>query len=62
MREQASTSAGELPAGLFAEQEAPWQVTLRGHVTAALAAIPGGDRHAPLARKLTEVLASAGGL
>jgi hypothetical protein len=58
-REQMSTSTGELPDGLFAEQEVPWQVTLRGHLTAALAAIPPGDEHAPLARKLTEVLASA---
>jgi ParB-like chromosome segregation protein Spo0J len=58
-REQTSTSTGELPDGLFAEQEAPWQVTVRGHVTAALAAIPRGDQHAPLARKLTELLAFA---
>ena len=59
IREQTSTSTGELPDGLFADQESPWQVTLRGHLTAALAAIPRGDQHAPLARKLTEVLASA---
>ena len=42
-REQTSTSAGELPDGLFAQQEAPWQVTVRGHLNAALAAIPRGD-------------------
>jgi ParB-like chromosome segregation protein Spo0J len=59
MREQTRTHASELPDGLFAEQEAPWQVTLRGHLTAALAAIPPGDQHAPAARKLTELLASA---
>ena len=59
IHEQTSTSTGELPDGLFADQESPWQVTLRGHLTAALAAIPRGDQHAPLARKLTEVLASA---
>ncbi len=59
IRDQTSASAGELPDGLFAEQQAPWQVTVRGHLTAALAAIPRGDHHAPLARKLTEVLTSA---
>lgn len=59
VRDQTSTSSGELPDGLFAEQEVSWQVTLRGHLVAALAAIPRGDQHEPLARKLRESLASA---
>jgi hypothetical protein len=62
VRDRATTSAGELPDGLFAEQEAPWQVTLRGHLAAALAAIPPGEHHAALAHQLTEVLTSAGKL
>jgi len=57
VRDQTRRSAGELPDGLFAEQEVPWQVSVRGHLGAALAAIPPGEDHATWARQLTEMLA-----
>jgi ParB-like chromosome segregation protein Spo0J len=58
-REQTSTAGAELPDGLFKDHELPWRATVRGHLTAALAAIPPSQRHAPLARTLAELLASA---
>ncbi|HET6870146.1 MAG TPA: hypothetical protein VFH80_29810, partial [Solirubrobacteraceae bacterium] len=44
-RGRSAAATGELPGGLFAEPEVVWQVTVRGHLIAALRAIPpdGGD-------------------
>jgi hypothetical protein len=38
--ERAATAASELPGGRFEEQSVAWQVTVRGHLAAALRAIP----------------------
>jgi hypothetical protein len=58
-REQTSAATGELPDGLFEEQEAAWQVTVWGHLTAALRAIPGGEEHESLTQLVREALAAA---
>jgi ParB family transcriptional regulator, chromosome partitioning protein len=39
-RGRTAEATGELPGGLFAESEVVWQATVRGHLTAALFAIP----------------------
>ncbi|MBV9337042.1 MAG: hypothetical protein JO243_14240 [Solirubrobacterales bacterium] len=39
-RERTARAIAELPLGLFEEHDMTWQVTVRGHVTAALCAIP----------------------
>jgi ParB-like chromosome segregation protein Spo0J len=39
-RGRTAAATGELPAGLFVESEVVWQVTVRGHLTAAIRAIP----------------------
>jgi ParB-like chromosome segregation protein Spo0J len=58
-REQTSAVTAELPDGLFTEREIAWQATVRGHLTAALAAIPPGEQQAPLAGMIGEALARA---
>jgi ParB-like chromosome segregation protein Spo0J len=55
-RERAETATAELPDGLFVDREAPWQVTVRGHVQAALGAIPADHREGALAAALTGAL------
>jgi ParB-like chromosome segregation protein Spo0J len=39
-RGRSAEATGELPGVLFVESEVVWQVTVRGHLTAALSAIP----------------------
>jgi ParB-like chromosome segregation protein Spo0J len=39
-RGRTAAATGELPGGLFAESEVVWPVTVRGHLVAALSAIP----------------------
>jgi hypothetical protein len=39
-REHKSTATSEMRGGLFEEQSVAWQVTVRGHLTAALRATP----------------------
>jgi hypothetical protein len=56
VRDQTSTNARELPDGLFADQGVPWQVTVRGHLTAALAVIPAGTGRNPLRVAIAEAL------
>lgn len=58
-REQASAATDDLPNGLFADHDVGWQATVRGHLVAALSAIPGGEQHAQLKRVLTDALARA---
>jgi ParB-like chromosome segregation protein Spo0J len=54
-RERTSQAALDLPDGLFAEHATPWQLTMRGHLQAALDAIPAGERH----RAIAEAIAKA---
>jgi ParB-like chromosome segregation protein Spo0J len=58
-RAHANAASAELPDGLFAEQGAFWQTTVRGHLASALAAIPPGEPHAALRDKITGALATA---
>jgi len=55
-RERATAAVGRLPAGLFDDRETPWQVTVRGHLKAALGAIPEPDRDGSLAATLADAL------
>jgi hypothetical protein len=55
-RERTETGTAELPDGLFVDRETPWQVTARGHVQSALAAIPADHREGALAAALTGAL------
>lgn len=52
-REQTSAASQSLPDELFAERDCAWQTTVRGHLTAAIAAVPPGDQHEPLLQALT---------
>jgi hypothetical protein len=52
-REQASTASHSLPDELFADHATAWQTTVRGHLVAAIAAVPPGDEREPLLRALT---------
>lgn len=49
-RGRTADATGELPGGLFVEPEVVWQVTVRGHLTAALRAIPSHGGHNELQR------------
>jgi ParB-like chromosome segregation protein Spo0J len=49
-RGRTAAATGELPSGLFAESEVVWQVTVRGHLIAALRAIPRDGVHDELER------------
>ncbi len=54
-RQQRAQASAELPGELFSEREVPWQVTVRGHLIAALQALPSTQR--PLAARLEGALA-----
>jgi ParB-like chromosome segregation protein Spo0J len=56
-RDRTAAATGELPGGLFAEPEIAWQVTVRGHLTAALCAIPVEGGHDELGRATRDALA-----
>ena len=58
-RAQTSTVAADLPDGLFEDHDIAWQTTVRGHLVAALQAIPHGEQHAPLVNIVAEALAKA---
>jgi ParB-like chromosome segregation protein Spo0J len=49
-------ATGELPAGLFAEPDVVWQVTARGHLIAALSAIPVDGGYDELGRATSAAL------
>jgi hypothetical protein len=56
-RDRTAAATGELPGGLFAESEIAWQVTVRGHLTAALCAIPVDGGYDELQRATRDALA-----
>jgi len=56
-RSRTAAATGELPGGLFAEAEVAWQVTVRGHLTAALRAIPVEGGYGELGRVTRDALA-----
>jgi ParB-like chromosome segregation protein Spo0J len=56
-RGRTAAATGELPGGLFGESEIAWQVTVRGHLTAALRAIPVEGGHDELERATCDALA-----
>lgn len=58
-RDQTSAATAELPDGLFEDHEVGWQTTVRGHLAAALVAIPRSEQHAPLANIVADALAKA---
>ncbi len=58
-RQQRAHASAELPGELFSEREVPWPVIVRGHLVAALEAIPAEERDGPLAEILATVLAQA---
>jgi ParB-like chromosome segregation protein Spo0J len=51
--ERASTASHSLPDELFADHATAWQTTVRGHLAAAIAAVPLADEREPLLRALT---------
>jgi len=56
-RGQAQASGEQLPDALFADHAAAWQTTVRGHLEAALQALPAGAQDSPLAHALAEATA-----
>ena len=54
-RTQTRAAADALPGGLFAERELSWQVTVAGHLEAAVRVLPDGE-DAELARDLAGLL------
>jgi hypothetical protein len=61
-RERTAAASSELPADLFEEHEIPWQVTVRGHLTAALCAIPAGGGGDALHCAIDDALAMLDGM
>jgi hypothetical protein len=57
-RERTAAATSELPDGLFEEQEITWQVTVRGHLTAALRAIGLDGSDNALQRAIGDALAA----
>lgn len=58
-REQTSAATNDLPEGLFEDHDVAWQATVRGHLSAALAAIPPGEQPGRLAGIVADALAAA---
>jgi hypothetical protein len=56
-RVQPQASGEELPDVLFAGRGAAWQTTVRGHLEAAIQALPAATQDSPLARALAEAVA-----
>jgi hypothetical protein len=56
-RQHTRAAAAELPEGLFAERPTGWRTTVRGHLLAAVDAIPDEPTLAGLRRSLAAVLA-----
>ena len=55
-RGHAQASGEELPDALFADRAAAWQTTVRGHLEAAIQALPTAEQHSPLAHALAEAV------
>jgi ParB-like chromosome segregation protein Spo0J len=51
-RGQAQASGDQLPEALFADRAAAWQTTVRGHLEAAIQALPSAENDSLLARAL----------
>ena len=58
-RARTSEAALTLPDELFAEPTTSWQLNVRGHLQAALEAIPADQRDSPLAEAITAALKAA---
>jgi ParB-like chromosome segregation protein Spo0J len=56
-RAQAQDSGEQLPEVLFADRAAAWQTTVRGHLKAAVQALPTAAKDSPLAHALAEAAA-----
>ena len=54
-RRRMDEAKAELPGGLFCDREVPWQAIVRGHIVAALEALPKAEQ--PLAGRLEAALA-----
>jgi ParB-like chromosome segregation protein Spo0J len=61
-RQRATVASSELPADLFEEDDVGWQVTVRGHLNAALCAIPGNGQGDALERAIGDALAMLDGM
>jgi ParB-like chromosome segregation protein Spo0J len=57
VRRETGAATGALPDGLFTDREIAWQTTVRGHMTAALAAVPA-EGYAAVKDAITELLAA----
>jgi ParB-like chromosome segregation protein Spo0J len=51
-RARTSEASLELPGGLFTESTTPWRLTMRGHLQAALDAIPAEEQHGRIAEAI----------
>jgi len=56
-RGQAQASSEQLPDAVFADRAAAWQTTVRGHLEAAIEALPPAAQASPLAHALAEAVA-----
>ena len=57
VRKRSVEAKAELPDELFADREIPWQTTVRGHITAALSALPDDKCPGQLAALLKRAVA-----
>ena len=57
-RDRTAAATSELPGAMFEEPKVGWQVTVHGHLAAALAAIATDERHAPLQRAIGDAIAA----
>ena len=55
-RERSAEAKAELPGELFCDRELPWQAIVRGHIIAALAALPDDSQRGQLAALLERAL------
>lgn len=55
-REQRGSAARALPGGVFADQAVAWSATVRGHLVAALDAIPPDETSGSLIRSVEEAI------
>ncbi|MGA2928538.1 MAG: hypothetical protein ABSG43_21610 [Solirubrobacteraceae bacterium] len=60
-RRRATGAAAALPDDVFEDRGTPWQVTVRGHLHAALDAIPTSQRESPLAFTITKAACEVDG-
>ena len=58
-RERTSQAATDLPDGLFSDTEGSWRATVRGHLHAALDALPAGERDGRLAETIEQAIQCA---